>query len=172
MDLGEGPHVVVGPGAVGRARRRPEVLAGLRALAFGLVEEAQVEVGVELLGGAAAPVVADARETGLETGRFSAIVDKGTLDAICSGEGYDYEAGRLAAECKRLLAPGGVWVCVSLLPPAVLLPLLERQEWASLDAEPLEHVHCYTATAGEPAPCPHSVHETSSDRSIAQQEVS
>ncbi len=89
--------------------------------------------------------VADVRSTPYESGRFRAIVDKGTLDAVLCCEGFDFEAGRVAAECARLLAPGGVWACISLNAPAIVLPLLARDEWASLSAEPLGAVHIYTA---------------------------
>ncbi|KAL1518417.1 hypothetical protein AB1Y20_002709 [Prymnesium parvum] len=71
----------------------------------------------------------DAREMSFADGSFCAAVDKGTLDAICSAEGYDYEAARVAAELVRVLRPRGRWVCVSLMPPAVLLPIMEREEW-------------------------------------------
>ena len=60
-------------------------------------------------------------------------------------KGFDYEAGRVAAECARLLAPGGVWACISLSPPETVLPLLKRDEWSSLSAEPLGAIHIFTA---------------------------
>lgn len=94
-------------------------------------------------------VVADARATGLATGAYGGIVDKGTLDAICSNEGFDGEARRVAAEVRRLLRPGGAWVCLSLMPPALVLPLLADDGWASLGSEPLRGdgrtLHLYTA---------------------------
>ena len=89
--------------------------------------------------------VADVRATRFGAGSFRAIVDKGTLDALLCSEGFDYEAGRVAAECARLLAPGGVWACISLSPPETVLPLLKRDEWSSLSAEPLGAIHVFTA---------------------------
>ena len=78
--------------------------------------------------------VADARDPSptVPDGSVAAIVDKGTLDAICCGEGFDYEAKRVAASLVRALRPGGVWCCVSLMPPALVLPLVARDEWSEL----------------------------------------
>ena len=58
VDLGEGPHVVVGLGAVGGIGRRSEVFARLGRLSLGLVKQAKVELGVEVRRGAQPPVVA------------------------------------------------------------------------------------------------------------------
>ena len=90
--------------------------------------------------------VADARDLSpvLSDGSVAAIVDKGTLDAICCGEGFDYEARRVGASLTRALRPDGVWCCISLMPPAVVLPLLQREEWAELHATPLgDRLHVY-----------------------------
>mmetsp|Transcript_16487 Transcript_16487/g.35724 ORF Transcript_16487/g.35724 Transcript_16487/m.35724 type:complete len:233 (+) Transcript_16487:134-832(+) len=83
-------------------------------------------------------VVADARQLSRDLGRnaFAAIVDKATLDAIACSDGWDYEVGLVAAELVRVLRPGGKWLCISLTPPAVLLPILSRADWASLTCEP------------------------------------
>ena len=84
-----------------------------------------------------------------EDGSLGAICDKGTLDAICCGDGFDYEAGLVAAECVRCLRPGGRWVCISLMPGTVVLPLFKRQEWASLDSKLVQPgVFCHTAVRG------------------------
>ena len=92
--------------------------------------------------GAALPglkfVVCDARDTRLAAEAYGAVVDKGTLDALCTGDGFDYEAGRIAAEVFRLLVPGGVWASVSLMPPEVVLPHLSRPVvWSSLESTEL-----------------------------------
>lgn len=71
----------------------------------------------------------DARCLSFEKASFSLVLDKGTLDAICSGEGYDYEGGRVASELVRVLQPNGLWICVSLMPPSVVLPMMHRLEW-------------------------------------------
>ena len=82
---------------------------------------------------------ADARDNRLSSGSFGAVVDKGTLDAICTSEGFDYEAKRVAKECARVLVRGGVWLCVSLMPPSVALPLMQHDGalWSSVDAQTL-----------------------------------
>ena len=96
--------------------------------------------------------VADARDlsTAVADGSVAAALDKGTLDAICCGEGFDYEARRVAASVVRALRPGGVWACVSLMPPSVVLPLMRRAEWTLLQAEPLERtgLHVYRGVRG------------------------
>ena len=76
--------------------------------------------------------VVDARSTGFPVGSFAAVVDKGTLDAICTSDGFDYEAGLMSAEVARILEPGGRWVSISLLPGRVIIPFLERAEWESI----------------------------------------
>ncbi len=64
-------------------------------------------------------------------GAFAAVIDKGTLDAVCSGEGFDFEGGRVARALCRVLRPTGRWLCVSLMPPQVVLPMMRRDgEWA------------------------------------------
>jgi EEF1A lysine methyltransferase 4 len=73
----------------------------------------------------------DARRLSFDAGSFGAIIDKGTLDAICSGEGYDYEGGRVASELQRVLRPVGRWLCISLMPPSVVLPMMQRREWGN-----------------------------------------
>ena len=82
--------------------------------------------------------VADARATGFADGSFAAVFDKGTLDAICTGEGFDFEAGRVSAEVARILEPGGRWVCVSLMPGRVVQPILQRPEWESIESMTLD----------------------------------
>jgi ubiquinone/menaquinone biosynthesis C-methylase UbiE len=57
-------------------------------------------------------------------GAFDAIVDKGTLDALMCGDGFDADVPRYAAELRRVLAPGGRFVAVSLSQPSIALPLL------------------------------------------------
>ena len=66
--------------------------------------------------------VADARNTKLPSASFGSIVDKGTLDALATGDGWDYEVRSIATEVHRLLRPGGRWACVSLMPPSVWRP--------------------------------------------------
>ena len=90
--------------------------------------------------------VADARDLSpvVPDGSVAAILDKGTLDAICCGDGFDYEARRVGASLTRALRPGGVWCCVSLMPPGLVLPLLQREEWSELESSPLgERLHFY-----------------------------
>jgi SAM-dependent methyltransferase len=64
--------------------------------------------------------VEDAKRLRCAAGSLGAVVDKGTLDAICSGEGFDCEARAVASSVARALRPGGVWLSVSLMPPNVI----------------------------------------------------
>ena len=88
----------------------------------------------------------DARQMSFEKESFGACIDKGTLDAICCGEGFDYEARRVTMEVFRVLAPGGVWLVLSLMPPSVMLPLIHSQhtnDWmVSYDKVDKYHLYC------------------------------
>lgn len=90
---------------------------------------------------------ASASSSPIAAGSVAAVLDKGTLDAICCGDGFDWEAGRVAASLVRALQPGGVWVCASLMPPTVVLPLVRRAEW-SLSAEPVPEAPALTIYTG------------------------
>lgn len=80
--------------------------------------------------------VADAKRLNSFRQPFAAIIDKGTLDAICSGEGFDCEARTVASSIARALRPGGVWCSVSLMPPEVIGPHLASECW-TFESEPL-----------------------------------
>lgn len=73
-----------------------------------------------------------------ETHVFGGALDKGTLDALCCSEGWDYEAGQYFDSVASVLRPGGVWLCISLTPPSAILPILERrlEEWEAAKAKP------------------------------------
>jgi len=91
-------------------------------------------------------MVGDARRLdALPAAEIGAVIDKGTLDAICCGDGFDYEARTVLAEVRRVLAPGGRWLCLSLMPPSVVMPLLQRHEWSSVHAERVHGLTLYCA---------------------------
>ena len=74
----------------------------------------------------------DARELAFADGAIDAIVDKACVDALSCSEGFDSELSgipRVAAECARVLRPGGGLVVLSFNGPQTMLPLLERPEW-------------------------------------------
>ena len=91
--------------------------------------------------------VGDARKLAtVPDAHIGAVLDKGTLDAICCGEGFDYEAKRVSREVNRVLAPGGRWLVLSLMPPSVLMPLLQADaEWSVLTHERVREYHLYRA---------------------------
>ena len=118
-------------------------------------------------------VVADARRLGeqLGSGRFGAVVDKGLLDAVCSADGWDYEARLVSRAIRRVLRPGGLWVrarraprrpmpteslmrgaarvvqvSIALMPPSALRLAIEPDAWAAFECEQLgSGLHVYTA---------------------------
>lgn len=85
-------------------------------------------------------VVADVRRLGEKfvAGSFGAAVDKGTLDALCCAEGWDYEAGLYADSVAAVLRPGGEWLCISLTPPAAILPVWHQRDaqWDCVQCTP------------------------------------
>ena len=76
------------------------------------------------------------------------IVDKACVDALSCSDGFDSQKLGLpavAAECARILAPGGGWLVVSFNQPSIMLPLLERPEWDVAHRSQRGNVHLYTA---------------------------
>jgi EEF1A lysine methyltransferase 4 len=55
----------------------------------------------------------DCRSLQFEDGAFNAVVDKGTFDSILCGDGSGPSADQMLAEIHRVLAPNGVYICVS-----------------------------------------------------------
>jgi SAM-dependent methyltransferase len=83
--------------------------------------------------------VQDATGTSFAAAAFTAVVDKGTLDALLPEnlEAHQATAVRYVRECARVLAPGGALLLVSLLQPHVLAALLScaasDARWAACD---------------------------------------
>ena len=70
--------------------------------------------------------VADMLDSGLPDAAFDVVVDKGALDALAADDSKAVMAdvSRLFREVNRMLRPGGVYACVSLLQDHVLGALL------------------------------------------------
>lgn len=68
----------------------------------------------------------DARALSFDAASFDLVVDKGTLDAICTGDGADVRdnVARMLGEVSRVIAPGGLYAVVSLAQRHVLRELL------------------------------------------------
>ena len=55
----------------------------------------------------------DVRQLTYDDGSFDAIIDKGTFDSILCGDGSGPSADQMLSEIHRVLAPNGVYICVS-----------------------------------------------------------
>ena len=49
----------------------------------------------------------------LPEGYFNAVIDKGTFDSIVCGEGAAPNAAQMLGEIYKVLAPNGVYICIS-----------------------------------------------------------
>ena len=68
----------------------------------------------------------DARALTFDASSFDLVVDKGTLDAMCTGDGEEVleSVGRMLSEVSRVLAPGGLYAVISLAQRHVLREIL------------------------------------------------
>jgi len=73
-------------------------------------------------------VCQDARNTGFEADKFDVVIDKGTLDCILAGEMSTANAYKMLAEVHKILAPNGVYICVSHGKPEHRIRHLENPE--------------------------------------------
>lgn len=55
----------------------------------------------------------DVRNISFPNGTFDAVIDKGTFDSILCGDGSGPNAEQMLSEIERVLAPNGVYICVS-----------------------------------------------------------
>ena len=55
----------------------------------------------------------DARAMAYEDASFDAVIDKGTLDSILSGDNSTAGALAMFREIQRVLTPNGVYICVT-----------------------------------------------------------
>ena len=61
----------------------------------------------------------------LADGSVGVALDKGTLDAVLCGADPQAAAQKMVAEIGRVVAPGGVWICVSMRPERNRIHLFE-----------------------------------------------
>jgi len=55
----------------------------------------------------------DVRQLQYQDGIFDAVIDKGTFDSILCGDGSGPNSAQMLAEIHRVLAPNGVYICIS-----------------------------------------------------------
>ena len=75
-------------------------------------------------------LVMDARNMEFDDESFDAIVDKGCLDTLLAYEASESSAAALCSQIARILKPGGVYMCYSIGPPSLRLPILENQDYS------------------------------------------
>ena len=71
----------------------------------------------------------DVRQLQFEDGTFDAVIDKGTLDSILCGDGSGPNADQMLSEIHRVLAPNGVYICVSYGIKESRLPYLQKTQF-------------------------------------------
>lgn len=71
----------------------------------------------------------DLRQLEFPDGIFHVVVDKATLDSLLCAEGGIPYATKCLGEVCRVLAPNGLFVCVSHGHPTFRLPVLEKPEF-------------------------------------------
>ena len=73
----------------------------------------------------------DVRNLQFANGSFEAVVDKGTFDCIRCGDGADPNAEQMLSEIERVLAPNGVYICISYGNPLSRMPMFSdaRYGW-------------------------------------------
>lgn len=71
----------------------------------------------------------DLRDLEFPDGVFNAVLDKATMDSILCAEGAMPLAAKCLSEISRVLAPGGVFVCISHGHPNARMSILDRAEY-------------------------------------------
>ena len=73
----------------------------------------------------------DVRNLQFTDGSFAVVIDKGTFDCIRCGDGADLSAEQMLLEIERVLAPNGVYICISHGSPPSRMPMFSdaRYGW-------------------------------------------
>lgn len=93
-------------------------------------------------------VIADARRLSevFPPSNFALALDKGGLDAICSGEGFDHEGALVTNQLAQVVRTGGRWLSISLMPLSVLELFVSDSVWSlrsSTQVSPGVHAHVW-----------------------------
>ena len=63
------------------------------------------------------------------TGRFDAVIDKGTLDSVMCGDGCAINADQTLSEIHRVLNSTGMYICVSSSPEEFRKKFFDKKEY-------------------------------------------
>ena len=61
--------------------------------------------------------------------KFDVVLDKATMDSVLCGEGSLVVTGKCLAEISRVLAPEGVFICISHGQPSTRLQIFDKAEY-------------------------------------------
>ena len=71
----------------------------------------------------------DVRNLQFADGSFAVVIDKGTFDCIRCGDGADPNAEQMLLEIERVLAPNGVYICISHGSPPSRMPMFSEARY-------------------------------------------
>ncbi|GMH68729.1 hypothetical protein TL16_g04998 [Triparma laevis f. inornata] len=74
--------------------------------------------------------VMDARYMEFDDESFDAILDKGMIDTLLSGDNSIESAQKFSSHVARILKPGGIYMCLSSGIPNERLPMLNNQDYS------------------------------------------
>ncbi|GMH71701.1 hypothetical protein TrRE_jg8614 [Triparma retinervis] len=74
--------------------------------------------------------IMDCRYMEFEDETFDAVVDKGCLDTLLTGEASEDNANKFCSHVARILKPGGVYMCVSVGIPSERMPILGNEDFS------------------------------------------
>jgi ubiquinone/menaquinone biosynthesis C-methylase UbiE len=74
-------------------------------------------------------IAMDTRKLEFANNSFEVVIDKGTLDSILCGDNATANSDSMLKEIQRVLADGGVYICISFGYPDIREAILKKQQW-------------------------------------------